>query len=614
MASRLNFGTGAIVNPLEGLQQAVTSVGGVFDKYVQREQDREDRLARESEDRRRYETQLGRYDRQEQESLRRYEEGKELNKLEREEMRKRYEIADARQAAADKRAEKDQLWQDQERNRLSKERDEANKFATGALTLAGAAKEDAAGIARGQIVDRYMHEAEKDAAAKGKRLVGDIKLGESIDPTLQGASYIPLEKEQEARAGLEAAASRVGQTAILNDPTYKARIAEQLRTQGVTPTAERINAIAAEGLTGRLTDAQVAERDKEYFNQLARITGLTSGKQETKDENGNVISVSSGTSSKPKSTAELRANLGNDVLGVVKGVFGDTDKTSWLGLVDSDGKNMTQSLQEVVKFAQDPKANKDPRVAKAAITQMITDAYIAGEPLGSMSTDKRLNQFENVYNTVASQVASGQRTLESDRDVLLDKLNSAMVKPYENAERSARSLLTQLSKPVATSATVPGIATAPTNAEIAANQSNRLPQEPVVNTSAGISPTQLQLAPKDAVGVLQQVKSNPELDAMNSALADAGVAPSRRLVLLKQAVDSNDYSRVHQALSGRLTPQEQANKEAKTLLRNSYNSLDAAIVDPAVQYVRRLGDLVPTTSTIPNLNELVRQGNQGLAQ
>ena len=614
MASRLNFGTGAIVNPLEGLQQAVTSVGGVFDKYVQREQDREDRLAREAEDRRRYETQLGRYDRQEQESLRRYEEGKELNKLEREEMRKRYEIADARQAAADKRAEKDQLWQDQERNRLSKERDEANKFATGALTLAGAAKEDAAGIARGQIVDRYMHEAEKDAAAKGKRLVGDIKLGESIDPTLQGASYIPLEKEQEARAGLEAAASRVGQTAILNDPTYKARIAEQLRTQGVTPTAERINAIAAEGLTGRLTDAQVAERDKEYFNQLARITGLTSGKQETKDENGNVISVSSGTSSKPKSTAELRANLGNDVLGVVKGVFGDTDKTSWLGLVDSDGKNMTQSLQEVVKFAQDPKANKDPRVAKAAITQMITDAYIAGEPLGSMSTDKRLNQFENVYNTVASQVASGQRTLESDRDVLLDKLNSAMVKPYENAERSARSLLTQLSKPVATSATVPGIATAPTNAEIAANQSNRLPQEPVVNTSAGISPTQLQLAPKDAVGVLQQVKSNPELDAMNSALADAGVAPSRRLVLLKQAVDSNDYSRVHQALSGRLTPQEQANKEAKTLLRNSYNSLDAAIVDPAVQYVRRLGDLVPTTSTIPNLNELVRQGNQGLAQ
>ncbi len=584
MASRLNFSTGAIVNPLEGLQQAVTSVGGVFDKYVQREQDREDRLAREAEDRRRYETQLGRYDRQEQENLRRYEEGKELNKLEREEARNRWDAGYKLQLDAAERARKDQEYQDAERTRLDKERAQAEAFATGALTLAGAAKEDAAGIARGQIVDRYMHEAEKDAAAKGKRLVGDIKLGESIDPTLQGASYIPLEKEQEARAGLEAAASRVGQTAIANDPTYKARIAEQLKAQGITPTVERVNAIAAEGLIGRLTDAQVVERDKEYFNQLARITGLTSGKQEVKDENGNVISVGSGTSSKPKSTAELRANLGSDVLGVVKGVFGDTDKTSWLGLVDSNGKNMTQSLQEVVKYAQDPKANKDPRVAKAAITQMITDAYIAGEPLDSMSTDKRLSQFENVYNTVASQVASGQRTLESDRDVLLDKLNSAMVKPYENAERSTRSLLTQLSKPVATSAA----ATTPINAETSTNQPNRLPQEPVVDTSAGISPTQLQLAPKDAVGVLQQVKSSPELDAMNSALADAGVAPSRRLVLLKQAVDNNDYSTVHQVLSGRLTPQEQANKEAKTLLRNSYNSLDAAIVDPAMQYVRRL--------------------------
>ncbi len=584
MASRLNFSTGAIVNPLEGLQQAVTSVGGVFDKYVQREQDREDRLAREAEDRRRYETQLGRYDRQEQENLRRYEEGKELNKLEREEARNRWDAGYKLQLDAAERARKDQEYQDAERTRLDKERAQAEAFATGALTLAGAAKEDAAGIARGQIVDRYMHEAEKDAAAKGKRLVGDIKLGESIDPTLQGASYIPLEKEQEARAGLEAAASRVGQTAIANDPTYKARIAEQLKAQGITPTVERVNAIAAEGLIGRLTDAQVVERDKEYFNQLARITGLTSGKQEVKDENGNVISVGSGTSSKPKSTAELRANLGSDVLGVVKGVFGDTDKTSWLGLVDSNGKNMTQSLQEVVKYAQDPKANKDPRVAKAAITQMITDAYIAGEPLDSMSTDKRLSQFENVYNTVASQVASGQRTLESDRDVLLDRLNSAMVKPYENAERSTRSLLTQLSKPVATSAA----ATTPINAETSTNQPNRLPQEPVVDTSAGISPTQLQLAPKDAVGVLQQVKSSPELDAMNSALADAGVAPSRRLVLLKQAVDNNDYSTVHQALSGRLTPQEQANKEAKTLLRNSYNSLDAAIVDPAMQYVRRL--------------------------
>ena len=88
MASRLNFSTGAIVNPLEGLQQSVATVGSMFDKYVQREQDREDRLAREAEDRRRYEIQLGRYDRQEQESLRRYEEGKELNKLEREEARK----------------------------------------------------------------------------------------------------------------------------------------------------------------------------------------------------------------------------------------------------------------------------------------------------------------------------------------------------------------------------------------------------------------------------------------------------------------------------------------------------------------------------------------------
>lgn len=614
MASRLNFSTGAIVNPLEGLQQAVTSVGGVFDKYVQREQDREDRLAREAEDRRRYETQLGRYDRQEQESLRRYEEGKELNKLEREEARNRWDAGYKLQLGAAERAIKAQEDQDAERARLGKERDEANKFATVGLTLAGVAKQDAADITRGQIVDRYMYEAEKDAATKGKRLVGDIKLGESIDPTLQGASYIPLEKEQEARAGLEAAASRVGQTAILNDPTYKARIAEQLKTQGVTPTTERVNAIAAEGLTGRLTDAQVVERDKEYFNQLARVTGLTSGKQEVKDENGNVISVGSGTSSKPKSTAELRANLGSDVLGVVKGVFGDTDKTSWLGLVDSNGKNMTQSLQEVVKFAQDPKANKDPRVAKAAITQMITDAYIAGEPLGSMSTDKRLNQFENVYNTVASQVASGQRTLESDRDVLLDKLNSAMVKPYESAETSTRSLLTQLSRPVA-GANAPTVntsaVTAPGNTAESVNTSsapNTLPQElPAVAR-------QTQLHPKEAVSVLQQVSSNPELGAINSALADAGVAPSRQLVLLKQAVDSNDYSRVHQALSGRLTPQEQANKEAKELLRNSYNSLDVAIVDPAMQYVRRLGGLVPSTGSVLNLNELVRQGNQGLAQ
>lgn len=127
MASRLNFSTGAIVNPLEGLQQSVATVGNMFDKYVQREQDREDRLAREAEDRRRYETQLGRYDRQEQESLRRYEEGKELNKLEREEARRRHDIQEARQAAADKRAE--QLFNQQQQDRTKTKQEEVNRDA-----------------------------------------------------------------------------------------------------------------------------------------------------------------------------------------------------------------------------------------------------------------------------------------------------------------------------------------------------------------------------------------------------------------------------------------------------------------------------------------------------
>lgn len=651
MASRLNFSTGAIVNPLEGLQQAVTSVGGVFDKYVQREQDREDRLTREAEDRRRYETQLGRYDRQEQESLRRYEEGKELNKLEREEARNRWDAGYKLQLDAAERARKDQEYQDADRARLGKERAQAEAFATGGLDLVSKAKQDADALARGQVSDRYMYEAKKEAAAKGKALTSGgfqpvrmevldsngnridseatwndatgnyekdgvpvtARLPEiKADQSLQGLSYIPLDKEQAFRTGLEAAGGRVGQADVLKDPSFKQGIVQELKSRGITPTTERVNAIAAEAVGSRLSDAQITEREKEYFNQQARVAGLSSGKEESTDVNGNtVVTGGSRTGSiKPKSVGEQRAALGNDMLSTVKSVFGQTSDDNTF--VDSNGTNMVQSMKDVVKFASDPKENVDPLVAKAAFQEMVTNAFIEDKPKGSMSTRERLTEFKRTYDKVQKEVVSGERTLgESDRDVELDKLKSAMVTRYGSSNDMVRKLLQETAAPVAGSQE----AAQATDRNNTANSANT--RLPVTEATAGISPTQLQLAPKDAVSVLQQVKSTPELDAMNSALADAGVAPSRRLVLLKQAVDSDDYSRVHQALSGKLTPQEQAHKNLRPVtgylykLNDDINRLPGQ-ANQLWDYTRdSLLDAMPSTG---NLNDMVRSGNKWAAQ
>ena len=589
-ASRLNFSVGSPVDPTQALQVSLGNMGKYFADYQDRELRREEKEARETEDRRRYETQLARYDRQEQESLRRYEEGKELNRLEREEVRKRYEKADARQEAADKRAEKDQLWQDSERSRLEKERNEANKLSTGVLDLVGKAKQDADALARDQVLGRYMYEAKKEAAAKGKSLTsgefqrvgieaqdsGGNRIDSEVtwngatgnyekegipvtaklpvieaDQDMRGISYIPLSEEQAFRTGLEAAAGRVGQADILKDPSFKRGITQELQSMGITPTAERVNAIAAEAVGGRLSDAQVDEREKLYFTQQARVAALSSGKEEGRDLDNNIVTTGSRRvgSSRPRSIGEQRAGLGNDMLSAVKLVFGQTSDNNTF--IHSDGTNMVQSMKDVVKFASDPTKDVNPLIAKAAFQEMVTDAFIAGEPKGSMSTGKRLGEFKRVYDKIRGQVAAGEHTIEdSDRYIELGNLKNAMTTRYGSSGEMVRKLLQETAAPEGSDQEAP-LATGRNGATGSAG--TRLP---TTDAAARTSPAQLRLSPMDVESMPDKIKAIPALVGMNSALIRMGVSPDKALALLENAAGTNDYSKIQAALSGRLTPQE----------------------------------------------------------
>lgn len=596
MASRLNFSTGAIVNPLEGLQQAVTSVGDVFNKYVQREQDREDRLAREAEDRRRYETQLGRYDRQEQESLRRYEEGKELSKLEREEARRRHDIQETRQAAADKRTE--QLFNQQQQDRTKTKQEEVNRDA-----LLYGYKD----IAKDAVLDTKLGRA---AVTKAEAPITYTEAIEARDVAEFG-DFIPKSEKIRTPYTREEIRPQVQEALLgrVDRDELAAAMVSRYRGTGLDPTeaSKRLAAMNI-GVDTEALQKQATENTKKMQEMVAKSV-LGSDKQTTVNVNGGTqekgLGFAPGEGTPDWYTGSWIADTNAEKLTQNRGKFiVDSGKSGF------DAKDKLAEQRVMAELAAEGKVDSEGRIKvdigpaeyktrmQAAISRLSSEGVT-----GEESVRNKTRKLNSVYGITDAQGNP------------LDYIPSTNV--ADNQARLVENTVDRLMQQYNTGTPAKSTGTVAPQAQVSPAAGSRevlQPAQEMVSPRSGISPTQLQLAPKDAVGVLQRVKNNPELDAMNSALADAGVAPSRRLVLLKQAVDSNDYSTVHQALSGRLTPQEQANKEAKTLLRNSYNSLDAAIVDPAMQYVRRLGDLVPNTGTIPNLNELVRQGNQGLAQ
>jgi hypothetical protein len=76
MASRLNFGTGSIVNPLEGLQTAIGDISKQYMQKVALNEAKEEREARAAEDLRRFDLQQSRLDTQEAWQRQKYDEDK----------------------------------------------------------------------------------------------------------------------------------------------------------------------------------------------------------------------------------------------------------------------------------------------------------------------------------------------------------------------------------------------------------------------------------------------------------------------------------------------------------------------------------------------------------
>ena len=579
MASRLNFSTGAIVNPLEGLQQSVATVGSMFDKYVQREQDSEDRLAREAEDRRRYETQLGRYDRQEQESLRRYEEGKELNKLEREEARRRHDIQEARQAAADKRMEEDQKRQNWRFGKEQEEYGQKEKARTYSMDEGNASRLVQSYTYNTPAFEKLSHgvahlgTVRNDLVSKAEaaRAAGDLATASRLE-TQAG-------KVQEEQTILTNKATELGKTAVkdIDTNTLTRMIMLDARDKGIQLTEDQAKS-AALGMgtdysTINKTRGENLKESLATINAVKRLpVGLIDGedggdgKAPTKGRTVPQIAVTMNKEGKPVVASAVQIPEGYD-------------KDSWFGSTEWDDakKGVDRLLQS--KLNAEMEANS--RLDTQAATQAAKLALVAGRSGSGKKWDEEAATV--AFNAFYDQAKGMGKGLEGKEDGLMadvlgritrlstpvsesqmqrDRMQEA-AKAYEEARSRVGSYL---GNNVATQSQVKPTAEA------------REVLQPTVKESEVaariISPTQLRLAPKDATEVLQQVTRNPELVAMNSALADAGVAPSRRLVLLKQAVESNDYSRVHQALSGRLTPQEQANREWKEFNKgNDYSNL-----------------------------------------
>lgn len=586
LAALLNF------NPMQ-------EMGKVFDRFNAEQVEASKvaaQLRQEDENIRRHEDQLARYDRQEQEGLRRYEEGKELNKLEREEARRRHDIQEARQAAADKRAE--QLFNQQQQDRTKTKQEEVNRDA-----LLYGYKD----VAKDAVLDTKLGKA---AVTKAEAPITYTEAIEARDVAEFG-DFIPKSERIRTPYTREEIRPQVQEALLgrVDRDELAAAMVPRYRGTGLDPTeaSKRLAAMNI-GIDTEALQKQATENTRKMQEMVAKSV-LGSDKQTT-------VNVNGGTQEKG--------------LGFAPGE-GTPDWYTGSWLADTNAEKLTQNRGKfIVDSGKSGFDAKDKLAEQRVMAELAAEGKVDSE--GKIKVDMGPAEYKTRMQAALSRLSSEGVTGEESVRNKIKKLNSvygitdAQGNPLDyipsanvadNQARLVESTISKLMQQYNTGTPARSTSTVASQAQVSPTAGSRevlQPTQEVVGTRSGISSTQLQLAPKDAVSVLQQVNSSPELDAMNSALADAGVAPSRRLVLLKQAVDSNDYSRVHQALSGRLTPQEQANKEAKALLRNSYNSLDAAIVDPAMQYVRRLGNLVPNTGALPSINELVRQGNQGLAK
>ncbi len=412
MTSRLNFNTGSIVDPTSALQTVLAGIGKQFDAYQEREQNREDRLAREAEDRRRYETQLGRYDRQEQESLRRYEEGKELNRLEREEARRRYDIQEARQVAADKRAEEDQKrqnWlfgkQQEEYGQKEKARaysmDDTNAGRVAeAYTYNTPAFENLSqGVAHlGTIRNDLVSKAEAARAA------GDVGTASRLE-TQAGK----VQEEQNVLAGK---ATELGRAAVkdVDTNTLTRMIMLDARDKGIQLTEDQAKSAAL----GMGTDYSTINktRGENLKDSLSIINAV-------KRLPVNLVGSGDGEGTAPtkgERTAPLVAvtknKEGKQVVTSAVGIPEGYDKDSWFGSTEWD--NAKEGVDRLLQSTYD--SDKENFDTKAA-TQAAKLALVAGRSGSGKKWDEATAAV--AFNAFYDQARGMGKGLEGKEDSLM---------------------------------------------------------------------------------------------------------------------------------------------------------------------------------------------------
>ena len=429
-ASRLNFNTGAIVNPLEGLQQAVTSVGSTFDKFMQREQDREDRLAREAEDRRRYDNQLSRYDRQDAESLRRFD----------------MQMA---QHEADKAQQKDY----QNANLKLHERSLTSQEAAQALNSR---------LHSFQLQDLENKKAARDYAANTgnmdsivKEYVAGSDLGKSIIAQKQGLA-LGVGGLQEAAAKAESGGNiteskrLVGQADTLRGEisNLDTKLAEAERAvdkktlqeiagarifqMGGTPTPELVGAMTA-GYGVNYAEKNAA-KDKANKDMLTLARAMdTKGELYSIDPEGNEIEITSNSQPTSKSTKpkmpEIIVHDGKVESTILPKTMDKTDNL-W-GLGTTQHAKAQNSLDTMLQAAYDKnKGSFDPTVASFAAKSALVAASRGNE--GNNFDESKFKEAFAAFYDEGTRLGSKQLGDANVRDVLLAKVYNNLTPSSED--------------------------------------------------------------------------------------------------------------------------------------------------------------------------------------
>jgi hypothetical protein len=272
----LNFSTGSIVNPLEGLQSAIGDISKQYLQQVAYNDAKEERAA-----------QNARLDAQERESARRFDTQMALTQDQRDYTRSRDALLDARQAAADSR-EAARFENEQEKVAYQHKKDNAYTDLPAFSTL-DLANQDKGLDTRQAFYDKAVDENLKTIDDPAAREV---------------ARQAALKGVADDRAfATDALASN-----IKTSDDYKALAFGPARQEAIkrglkgTDVDEFANTVVADGLSqlpslqsraemAKTRENAITSTDNQLKTQLAIVNALN-GRQETTNENGDIVSLS----------------------------------------------------------------------------------------------------------------------------------------------------------------------------------------------------------------------------------------------------------------------------------------------------------------------------------